>query len=140
MSYDLEKMRFGGQATSIAEDELAASFCEDEGDRLLEMLFDEYQQQGAPVNRKAWLRRRLEELFACVDQRPRWIESVSVPTWPFCNGRPMVFINQLEVPRTPVSESRLVPSAVLYVFGARVETEYGWELEYHVVEQLPDLP
>ncbi len=140
MSYDLEKLKFGGDATTIAEEELAASFNEDDHNQLIELLYEEYQQAGSPKKRKEWLRNRLAELFACVEQRPNWIERSSVPTWPFRDGLPMVFIRQFEVPRTEVSESRVVPLAMLYVFGTRVEQGEGWVAEYRVVEQLSDLP
>lgn len=140
MSYDLEKLRFGADATTIAEDEFAASFNEDDDNELIELLYKEYQQAGSPMKRKEWLRDRLAELFACVDQRPDWIERSSVPTWPFLGGRPMVFIRQFEVPRTEVSETQIVPLAMLYVFGVRSEQGEGWRTEYRVVEQLSDLP
>ncbi len=38
----------------------------------------------------------------------------------------MVFIRQFEVPRTAVSKLRVVPLAMLYVFGTRVELGEGW--------------
>lgn len=140
MPYNLEKIKFGGDATGIAEDELAASFSEDTDNELIDQLYQEYQIAGSPQKRKQWLRNRLIELFACVEQRPKWIERSSVPTWPFWDGKPMTFIFQSEVPRTAVAAQRIAPLATLYVFGTRVEQEVGWSTEYRIVEQLSGLP
>jgi hypothetical protein len=140
MSYDTAKLKFGGRAISIAEKELSASFVDDDDNQLIDTLYREYQDDGMPRKLNEWLRTRLSDLFACVDDRPKWIERLSLPRWPFKNGLPMVFIRQFEVPRTDVSESRVVPLAMLYVFGTRVNVETGWETEYCVVEQLSNLP
>lgn len=140
MSYDPKMIDFGGDAIVIAERELDASFNDDGGDRLHESLWAEYQQAGCPKNQKTWLRERLTQLFACVDQRPKWIESQSTPIWPFWNGRPMIFIHQFEVPQTDLTETLLSPSVMLYVFGTREVNEYGWEMKYRVIQQNHNLP
>ena len=140
MALDLEQLKFGAEATTIAEEELGASFSEDENNQLIKSLYREYTASSDAGQRKDWLRNRLAELFACIDEQPKWIEKSSVPQWPFCNGVPMVFIQQIKVPRTPVSEVRVVPDAMLYVFGTRSEQVDGWLAKYRVVEQQPDLP
>ena len=89
---DIKELKFGGAATSIAEDELSACFFEDDEDQLMNQLYADYQADGSPANQKAWLRQRLKQIFLCAQERPQWAESL--PNWPFWGGKPMVFINQ----------------------------------------------
>ena len=47
-----------------------------------------------PKERKAWLRRRLLELFRCAKTPPRWLQS---PSWPMGDAGPLVFLGQFAV-------------------------------------------
>lgn len=130
MSNDDGELEFGGLAYSLAEDEFAGSFSDDENDALIDVLWADYVQEGKPKKRKAWLRARLAALFLYVDEPPRWIEAN--PIWPFHLGKPMIFIRQVELPLNKHLDS----DSVLYVFGARSPVvEYdGWEMCYRVVQ------
>ena len=79
MALDLEQLKFGAEATTIAEEELGASFSEDENNQLIKSLYREYTASSDAGQRKDWLRNRLAELFACIDEQPKWIEKSSVP-------------------------------------------------------------
>lgn len=138
MGYDLEELKFIGTAGIIAESEFAASFDDDCGSTLGESLYREYQAAGSPKNRKAWIRKRLGELFLCLEDRPRWIESS--PIWPFHESHPMTFIGQLSVPANEISQAHLSPETELYVFGTRVQEGEGWVMKYSVITQHFSLP
>ncbi len=140
MTYNLDQIQFGADAISIVEDELNASFSDDVNDTFMDLLYREYLEAGSPKRRKTWLRTRLKHDFACIEYRPNWIEKHSLPVWPFFQGRPMVFIRQFEVPPTENTNAGIVPRAMLYIFGIRVDANDGWTTQYEVVEQLPGLP
>lgn len=138
MGFDIVELKFSGLANEVAESEFSASFTEDRDNNAIETLFAEFCQDGSPSDKRRWLRKRLPELFSCVDERPQWIESR--PIWPFHNGQPMTFIRQISVPENDVTKSRVSSNVNLYMFGTRVDTEDGWVMEYRVIEQHPDLP
>lgn len=134
MLYDDGELEFGGLAYRLAASEFAGSFSDDEDGAASDRLWADYVQEGRPKNQKAWLRARLAALFLYVDEPPRWIEAN--PIWPFHLGNPMIFIRQVELPNTSISNEHLDTDAVLYVFGARspVIEHDGWEMCYRVDE------
>jgi len=135
---------FGAIAYQIAEHELSASFSEDRDGSLISSLFAEYmsrekeEREPKESEMEAWLRARLLDVFPCAQRRPVWIESL--PMWPFRQGIPMAFVDQMAVPESERARTLLSPSSELYVFGARVKSEYGWEMVYQVVQQVRGLP
>jgi hypothetical protein len=140
MGRDREELKFIGYAGTIALSEFTASFDDDRDSKAVDLLWREYCEEGKP-DKDAWLRERLETMFACVGPRPQWIESS--PMWPFVDGRPMTFIGQMPVDADDISERYLAPDVVLYTFGIRVpveDVEGGWQVHYKVVEQHHSLP
>jgi hypothetical protein len=140
MAYDFEELQFGGKVYHVAEKEFAASFTEDTNRALITSIRKEYEDQGKPKNKIAWIRKRLESLFLCVAERPVWVEKRTIPRWPFLNGRPMVFVCQYSLPDSSIVREKFFPGLVLYVFADRHPVEGGrHELRYRVVEQDPAL-
>lgn len=41
-----------------------------------------------------WLEEMIANNFICIKERPKWIQG---PEWPFSNGRPMLFVGQIDV-------------------------------------------
>ena len=142
MALDMERIKFAGKITSIAEDEMSALVNDDEGDRFTSALWDEYVAQGKPKKLVAWLKAELQKHFLFVSKPPVWIEKLTIPRWPFHDGKPMVFIEQVSVPETELTQTKLSAGSELYVFGARQPAADGtghWGMIYTVVEQVPGL-
>jgi|SRR5262249_16376374 len=137
MMNDLSEHKFAGTVYQIAEKEFAASFDEDKERMLVKQIYDDYKNSGSPRDTKNWIRSRLQSLFLCVEEKPSWVERR--PEWPFMNGKPMIFIQQIAVKENEVSGIGLAVGAILYVFGCRTTMEYGWKTEYRVIEQLEEL-
>jgi hypothetical protein len=136
MGYDIEELRFIGMIHSVSEDEFAASVNEDEGQVFVKAIYTEFVKEGKPKNSRKWVRENLKKCFLYVSKPPSWVGSS--PNWPFFEGKPMVFIEQLAVPETQVSMNHASPGSVLYVFGAKKllpEIPNGWEMVYKVVQQ-----
>ena len=142
MSDALKEAQFRGLASSLAESAFSASFNEDRGSRLANTLLREYQQSDTSQAPSKWLKERLASIFLWKTEPPRWIESA--PMWPFLDGEPMVFIDQIEnsADSDPgsVQWEHLTTGTMLYVFGKRVQTDGGWKMSYRVMEQFRDLP
>lgn len=129
----IERLTFGSKVIEIGEDEFGATFSGDPGKALMDMLFRLYVEAGKPRDAKNWLRTQLAQCFVCVNDRPRWIEDSS--SWPYFDGKPMVFIQQLAIKDGPVSSDKLATNVDLYIFGAKKKLADSWEMHYEVVEQ-----
>lgn len=44
-----------------------------------------------------WIRSQIPKYFRSLEQKPVWIQN---PNWLFAGGKPMIFVNQIEVSRT----------------------------------------
>jgi hypothetical protein len=80
-------------------------------------LLNEARQSGEEI--ETWLRRRIIEDFKYIDKLPEWIQGEE---WQICNGKPMIFIGQIDVP----SEAGIFhDESSFYVFldGAGRETK-----------------
>ena len=142
MALDFEELQFGGIVVTIAEKEMAASITDDRDEEFVKHLYKEYIAAGKPKHKRDWIRQELKKYFLFVAKPPAWSERTTVPTWPFLQGKPMVFIEQLTVPENEVSKAAASPDVVLYVFGGRKplpDVPGGWESVYRVVEQVRDL-
>lgn len=142
MAFDVEELRFCGMIASVAEDELSASINDDEDRSFRLTIYQQYKAAGAPKNKREWIRQELKKHFLFVTKPPEWIEHATVPRWPFFQGKPMVFIEQLAVPENEVTKTAASPNVVLYVFGSRKpvsDVPGGWESVYRVVEQVQGL-
>ncbi len=142
MAFDVEELKFHGMIHRISEEDFSASVTDDTDQEFVKMLYQQYIAAGKPKNKREWIRQELKQYFLSVTSPPVWIERATTPVWPFCEGRPMVFIDQLTVPQNEVSESVVYPGTVLYIFGGKKpvkDVAGGWEMIFRVVEQVPDL-
>jgi len=130
-----EQYKFWGRAQSLAEDELRASLTDDKEGLIVKELWEAYLADGKPKNVNKWLIPRLKALFQYVSRPPEWVEDA--PTWPFFNGRPMIFIDQIGPTDGRVTEELLSADNVIYVFGVRekVDEKGGWRMIYKVIYQ-----
>ncbi len=137
--YDPDEIDFDGRAYELAEDEFAASFDMDEGGRFVDALYAEYVAAGRPKARGKWLRKRMEVSFACVSARPKWIERHAI--WPFFDGRPMMFVGQMDVAGFKMSDGHEIEESVFYVFcAARTSDDgVGWLTDFRVIRQYRSL-
>lgn len=119
MALDIETLKFYGMIATTVERELGASVYDDANSDFQTRLYEEYLAQGKPRNPRAWIKNEIKKHFVCVGQPPVWIERMTTPRWPFFAGKPMVFIDQIAVPETEVTEAKMSPGAVLFLFGAR---------------------
>jgi hypothetical protein len=76
-------------------------------------------------------------VFISLVSPPVWVEEE--PTWPFLDGKPMVFLSQTKIDRTPVSDQLLSPGSTVYLFGARQVDGKGFRMIYKTVSQFDAL-
>jgi len=57
-------------------------------------LLAEGRQSGEEL--EPWLRRRVAKDFRCLNGPPEWIQA---PAWPLSDGKPMIFVGQVDVAR-----------------------------------------
>jgi hypothetical protein len=142
MKLDADAIKFGGLIHGFVDKQFKASLMEDENGSFCDMIYRKYQAAGSPKNKKQWLADELKQYFKCATHPPRWIGKLDVPSWPFVNGTPMVFIEQVEVPDNEVAKYVSYPRAMLYIFAGRKPVDdvpNGWMSVYRVIEQFPDL-
>jgi len=135
---DVEELKFIGMVGTAVEGEFGAGLPGQESMPFCQGLYREYVAQGKPAKARAWIRARVLDSFRCLETKPQWKESI-LPTWPFRDGRPMLFVGQVNVPVTAVAEELSLAGGTLYIFGMEVPNEHGWSMEYEVLEQLPGL-
>lgn len=133
MKADLERLKLAGKLNELAERLVGANFDADDDNRCLQSVCEAYREAGSPKNIAGWAREKFQSLFLSLGEPPHWIEAT--PMWPFCNGKPMVFIGQMSVNHQEVAEEHLVPGSVLYLFGGRTPVDGGWRMQYKVIEQ-----
>jgi hypothetical protein len=121
-----------GKLFSVSMEEFHASCDQPEARAFVDGLYDEYVAQGQPKDLIGWLRERIRGEFRYVMSPPVW--ALETPSWPFRDGRPMIFISQVDLPRNPVTE-RLTWNSVIYFFGTREPTERGEKLTFAEVVQ-----
>jgi hypothetical protein len=139
VAYDLNQIKVCGRIRALAEEEFGGSFDDDEAARkALDELWAQYVGDGSPGDVAHWAREKLSRLFRCLNAPPSW--ALGSGRWPFIDGKPMVFLGEIPIPSTELSESSLVPNSVLYVFGGRHRTQTGGlAMQYRVVEQHAEL-
>jgi len=129
---DKARILFHGRAISIAIEKFSASCDGREAEPFIDFLYEKYKAEGSQdVTR--WLSTELGKHFRYVTKPPRWVESE--PSWPYANGRPMVFVCQYGMPDNAVTRESVTWGVELYLFGARTPCEGGYRTEYRVVEQ-----
>ena len=129
-------IRFYSRVIDIAEKKFSASCSGPGAEEFVNRLFLEYGEAGSPAV-DPWLKKRLESEYLYVLEPPKWVESE--PSWLFFDERPMVFISQTELPKTPITETRLTWDSVIYLFGSRVTHDDGYTVEYRTVTQSADI-
>lgn len=134
--FNKEEMRFKAKVMRLAQERANASCEGEEADPFLESIYREYLSVE-PADVDAWIGSKLRSSFLFVNDPPRWVEEE--PSWPFFEGRPMVFIEQYSLPKNEVSEEHLTWGEVLYLFGCRVPTERGYRVEFRIVTQTPGI-
>ena len=142
MSLEIEEMKFRGLIALTVEKETGASIYEDTEKLFLNALCEAYRAAGSPKNKNAWVRQQIKNRFVSLTTPPVWIEKMTTPRWPFVEGEPMVFIEQITVSENDVSKASLSPGAVLYIFGGRKpvkDVPGAWEMVYRVIAQVPGL-
>jgi hypothetical protein len=142
MAFDIEELKFCGMIGTVAEEEFAASLTDDREQTFAKALYEKYIAAGKPKNKKDWIKQELKTNFIYVRNPPAWIEQTTTPTWPFFEGKPMVFIDQLIVPDNEVSKATIAPGVVLYIFASKkpvTNVSGGWDMVYRIIEQVQDL-
>jgi hypothetical protein len=142
MPDDLEEIKFCGLASTVALEVYEASFDWEPGLAIRKALYRQYLDAGSSGKKREWLRTKLAGLFPTNGSRPRRVQRAK--PWPFHDGKPMIFIGQLETaPGASETEPSLISDAVYYVFAARVPHPgfpSGTHLVVQVVTQYPSLP
>jgi hypothetical protein len=139
MDTEAEFLDFCAAMMDVAEERFNASCEGEEAESFQERIFKEYVAARKPKDVKEWLEERLASEFLSVTVPPVWVEDE--PSWPFANGRPMVFIAQLSMEKNPVTEQHLAWGEEVYLFGARVPSPHvpdAKEIRYRVVVQYRD--
>jgi hypothetical protein len=131
---DKDLIRFYGKVITVAERQFRASCSGKEAESFIQMLYTDFKHAGMPKDVEQWLDVRLQKEFLCVAEPPRWVEDE--PAWPFYQGKPMVFVSQMTLHKNSVTEQHLTWDAELYLFGARVNLDRGYRVEYYVVTQI----
>jgi hypothetical protein len=129
---------FGSKVIRVAA-ELKGSIDDDRERTFVKRLFQEYLAAGEPPHILKWLRPRLEKLYNCIGDRPRWIQRSE--EWPFSNGLPMTFIQQFDVPEFEFPDGKVAVAKTIYVFCTDVPLNNSgpWEIQYRIIEQYADL-
>lgn len=122
MTLDKDRIRFKGKAISAAI-KCGGSLDSEGASELFESLYSEWKASGVTLAAsEAWLSERLRGVFKSLREPPVWIEDE--PSWPFLDGKPMVFLNQCSIPENDLTSSELSPGETVYLFGGR-KTESG---------------
>jgi hypothetical protein len=122
MALDQDRIRFGGKAIDAAM-KYGGSLSVDPASAFFESLYSEWKASGSSLQEsEAWLRQRLSGVFKSLENPPVWIEDE--PSWPFLDGKPMVFLNQCSMPENALTARELSPGETVYLFGGR-KTESG---------------
>jgi hypothetical protein len=139
-----DELRFWGDASTVALEHCKASFPGTEARGYLSSLWSRYQEQGMPANRRAWLEEELERWFPCFASRPTWAGKRKTPQWPWLDGRPMMFVTQVETPSAVLPTGQKIAERVLYIFCAAgpalVPSPGAWTAKYTVVDVDPNIP
>jgi hypothetical protein len=66
-------------------------------------LLADYKGDETPEQVRKWLDDEMASNFIVFDKRPEWIQSAE---WPFRDGKPMIFVGQLDVRRSASDVTR----------------------------------
>jgi hypothetical protein len=133
VAIDRKVIEFQRRLFSVAKEEFQASCHQPEARVFVQALYEAYLETGPPEDIFDWLRRRLQNEFRCVSSRPVWVDEE--PAWPFHDGKPMIFVTQIDLPKNAVTEKDLTWDTVLYLFGKRAPGPDGDRLVFTEVLQ-----
>lgn len=119
----IDRIRFHSRMMNVAS-KLGLAV-EGGGELYRDILFDGWVESGKP-GQDAWIRDALRSDFVWMSEPPEWIYTAS--SWPFFEGRPMVFLKQFSIVANDVTRDRAAPDCEVYVFAARRVLEDGFEL------------
>jgi hypothetical protein len=72
------------------------------------------------TNVVAWLESSIPQHFLALRKRPEWLQN---PEWPFADGKPMIFVGQIDLPKAD-APNVFHDDTSLYVFvGAKTRPE-----------------
>jgi hypothetical protein len=129
MALDPQRIRFLGKAIGAAH-RLGGSVEGDAAEAYVSALYQEWLGTGLALDQApSWLAARMVNDFGHTSEPPTWVEEE--PSWPFFEGKPMVFVSQ-------ASAGALAPGTVAYLFGARTPYKSGFKVIYHVVTQIEE--
>lgn len=138
---DKERIKFHSNMIVIAEKDFRASCSNEEADAFVDRIFKEYKDAGTGCEAEKWLRERLKSEFLWIDKPPQWVEDESA--WPYLDDKPMVFLRQFSIPKSPMTEEHVGANDEIYVFGLRTEVKgegsATHRVEYRVVVQIPEI-
>lgn len=133
MTLDKDRIRFKGKAISAAIAS-GGSLESDAASPFFESLYTDWKASGVSLGAsESWLKERLAGVFKSLEHPPVWIEDE--PSWPFLDGRPMVFLCQCSMPENGLSSSELSPGETVYLFGARKAENGKTRMVYVTVSQ-----
>jgi len=137
MELDRDRIRFKGKVGSAAIRK-NASVDDPEAKIFVDQLYKEWKAMNKPIEEAdSWLDKRLDGIFLSLKQGPVWVEAE--PTWPFMDGKPMVFLSQVRMDDSAFSKTALSPKETAYLFAGRQPAgKDGFKLVYRVVSQFED--
>ena len=118
-----DQSNFRGLLIELGESEFGASPNFD----IADSEFERWKSEGSPTDVPGWVRRRLSDIFPVAANRPVWPVRIH-PSWQYHNGKPMVFLGQLELPRFVLSTGHKCTPIYVYVFGIPEGPPTGWKM------------
>src|SRR5262245_10499096 len=98
-------------------------------ERFREEVYAEWRATGKPLEQaERWLDERLDGLFLSLREPPVWVEDE--PSWPFFDGKPMVFLSQTTMHQSPLTKTALSPGETVYLFAAREKYKTGFKMRF----------
>ena len=131
MTYDPNEVKFGGEVIVLAEKEFGAS----PEEATIDSLYQDWKSNGEQVDRKKWIRASLSKRYICAAEKPKWPRDPQA--WPEHDGKPMVFLGQIHVPKFAYSGGHETLGTIIFIFGAPEGTPDRWKSIIKTIE-LPD--
>ncbi|QTN32507.1 hypothetical protein HZ994_09250 [Akkermansiaceae bacterium] len=121
-------LEFVEVAIQIASERFSASITGG-GFEWISGIYEAYESDGSPADLNRWIVDRFAREFRCVNARPNWLNN-EIP-WPFMDGRPMLFVGELN---GGISE-RESSGEMFFLFAGYFEEEAGLRRETKVITQ-----
>ena len=131
---DKDTREFRRKMFDVVEKVYNANCDTEEAEEFVIYVFEHYKLSGLPKKINEWLKDFLKDWYQYVDKPPVWVEEE--PNWPYSNGKPMIFIKQFTIPKTPITEEKLTWDNTIYVFGERIPYKSSYKVEYKIIEQI----